>query len=50
MHFPTRERNPMDSKNVTPRLMSLHLLEKITDGFSNNRKIGAGSYGTVYRV
>nr|XP_051206614.1 uncharacterized protein LOC127321657 isoform X2 [Lolium perenne] len=44
-----RERNTMDSKNVTPRLMSLHLLEKITDGFSNNRKIGAGSYGTVYR-
>jgi hypothetical protein len=40
----------MDNKNVTPRLISLNLLEEITNGFSDNRKIGDGSYGSVYKV
>jgi hypothetical protein len=33
-----------------PKAMPLHLLEEITDGFSEGRKLGGGTYGDVYLV
>lgn len=39
----------MDNTSVEPRLVPLHLLEEITNGFSDDRKVGAGSYGKVYK-
>ncbi|KAM3373370.1 hypothetical protein ACQJBY_020032 [Aegilops geniculata] len=39
----------MDNVSVAPKLMSFQLLEEITNGFSKDRKVGAGSYGTVYK-
>nr|XP_051206657.1 putative cysteine-rich receptor-like protein kinase 16 isoform X8 [Lolium perenne] len=38
----------MDISTGVPKLMSLHLLEEITDGFSKHRKLGGGTYGDVY--
>ncbi|XP_048554084.1 cysteine-rich receptor-like protein kinase 26 [Triticum urartu] len=32
----------MDLESVVPRSMAFHLLEKITDGFSEQRKLGSG--------
>lgn len=34
--------------SVLPRDMPFHLLEEITDGFSEERKLGSGAYGKVY--
>ncbi|KAF8664790.1 hypothetical protein HU200_054513 [Digitaria exilis] len=31
-----------------PKEIPFHLLKEITDGFSNERKLGSGSYGSVY--
>nr|XP_051209203.1 probable serine/threonine-protein kinase PBL17 [Lolium perenne] len=42
-----REGN-MDNTTGVPKLMSLHLLEEITDRFSKHRKLGGGAYGDVY--
>lgn len=36
--------------SVLPRDMPFHLLEEITDGFSEERKLGSGAYGKVYMV
>ncbi|KAM0881630.1 hypothetical protein ACQ4PT_032829 [Festuca glaucescens] len=38
----------MDISTGVSKLMSLHLLEEITDGFSKHRKLGGGAYGDVY--
>ncbi|XP_051209115.1 uncharacterized protein [Lolium perenne] len=38
----------MDNATGVPKLMSLELLEEITDGFSKHRKLGGGAYGDVY--
>ncbi|KAF7012143.1 hypothetical protein CFC21_026365 [Triticum aestivum] len=38
----------MDSENSEPLVMPLNLLREITDGFSEERKLGSGSYGKVY--
>ncbi|CAO2147857.1 unnamed protein product [Urochloa humidicola] len=32
-----------------PRLFRFHVLEEITDGFSEHRKLGAGTFGKVYK-
>lgn len=33
-----------------PTVMPLDLLREITDGFSEERRLGSGSYGKVYEV
>ncbi|KAM3393612.1 hypothetical protein ACQJBY_014380 [Aegilops geniculata] len=38
----------MDSAVVAPKLLPFHLLENITNSFSEDRKLGVGSYGKVY--
>nr|XP_051205719.1 uncharacterized protein LOC127319780 isoform X1 [Lolium perenne] len=38
----------MDNVTGPPKAMPLHLLEEITDGFSEHRKLGGGTYGDVY--
>ncbi|XP_045085308.1 uncharacterized protein [Aegilops tauschii subsp. strangulata] len=38
----------MDLVSVEPRDLSFHLLEEITDGFSEERKLGSGGFGKVY--
>ncbi|KAK1633168.1 hypothetical protein QYE76_007483 [Lolium multiflorum] len=38
----------MDNVTGPPKAMPLHLLEEITDGFSEGRKLGGGTYGDVY--
>jgi hypothetical protein len=48
--FSFREGSNMDISTGVPKLMSLHLLEEITDGFSKHRKLGGGAYGDVYLV
>jgi hypothetical protein len=48
--FFIREGSNMDNATGVPKLMSLHLLEEITDGFSKHRKLGGGAYGDVYLV
>ncbi|KAM0891670.1 hypothetical protein ACQ4PT_026242 [Festuca glaucescens] len=39
----------MDHASVTPRRLSYDLLKEITDGFSEERKLGSGGYGKVYK-
>jgi interleukin-1 receptor-associated kinase 1/coatomer subunit beta' len=38
------------SSSGLPRDITFHLLEEITDGFSNERKLGSGAFGKVYMV
>ncbi|KAF7104367.1 hypothetical protein CFC21_105266 [Triticum aestivum] len=38
----------MEDANSEPTVMPLDLLREITDGFSEERKLGSGSYGKVY--
>ncbi|KAM0910169.1 hypothetical protein ACQ4PT_014319 [Festuca glaucescens] len=38
----------MNPARLAPRPIPFHLLEEITDGFSEERKLGAGAYGSVY--
>lgn len=33
-----------------PKHLPLRILERITGGFSDDRKIGAGGFGEVYKV
>jgi hypothetical protein len=40
----------MENALGAPKLLSLHILEEITDGFSKDRKLGGGAYGDVYMV
>ncbi|XP_037488350.1 cysteine-rich receptor-like protein kinase 19 [Triticum dicoccoides] len=42
------EMGDLNSATVAPRVLPFHLLENITNGFSEDRKLGAGSYGNVY--
>jgi len=39
----------MDGLSAAPRVLSFPLLNEITKGFSNDMKVGAGSYGSVYK-
>lgn len=45
-----REAISMDNASVVPRDMPFHLLEEITNGFSEERKLGTGACGKVYLV
>ncbi|CAM0948143.1 unnamed protein product [Alopecurus aequalis] len=38
----------MDQPSVSPRILAYHLLEEMTNGFSEDRELGRGSYGKVY--
>uniref|UniRef100_A0ACD5VTT5 Uncharacterized protein n=1 Tax=Avena sativa TaxID=4498 RepID=A0ACD5VTT5_AVESA len=38
----------MANANAVPRRLPLHLLEEITDDFSEDRELGSGAYGKVY--
>ncbi|KAM3215095.1 hypothetical protein ACQJBY_067207 [Aegilops geniculata] len=38
-----------NTHTVSPRPLTFHLLKEITGGFSENRKLGTGAYGTVYK-
>jgi hypothetical protein len=40
----------MDDGSADPLVMSLDLLRRITNGFSEELMLGSGSYGTVYMV
>jgi hypothetical protein len=40
----------MDHASVLPRILAYHLLEEMTNGFSEDRELGRGSYGKVYLV
>jgi hypothetical protein len=49
--FPTKGSNNLaHASSVFPKRVPLHLLEKITNGFSKDRVIGVGAYGKVYKV
>lgn len=39
----------MDRAKVVPRPLPFHLLQEITDRFSEDRKLGTGAYGSVYK-
>ncbi|KAM0842816.1 hypothetical protein ACQ4PT_058119 [Festuca glaucescens] len=38
----------MDQPSVLPKILPYHLLEEMTDGFSEDRVLGRGTYGKVY--
>ena len=40
----------MGHGGVAPKFMPFHLLEEMTDRFSEHRSLGSGSYGKVYMV
>jgi hypothetical protein len=40
----------MADASAEPPVMALDLLRRITNNFSTERKLGSGSYGTVYLV
>jgi hypothetical protein len=40
----------MDDAGSEPTIMPLDLLREITNGFSEERRLGSGSYGKVYEV
>uniref|UniRef100_A0A453T3N8 Protein kinase domain-containing protein n=1 Tax=Aegilops tauschii subsp. strangulata TaxID=200361 RepID=A0A453T3N8_AEGTS len=40
----------MDDACSRPTLMPLDLLREITNGFSEERRLGSGSFGKVYEV
>lgn len=42
--------NSMDDASSEQTVVPLDLLREITDGFSEERKLGSGSYGKVYLV
>ncbi|XP_066337213.1 uncharacterized protein [Miscanthus floridulus] len=48
--FPTRgSNNLVHASKVFPKRVPLHLLKKITNGFSVDRELGTGAYGKVYK-
>ncbi|KAF7011838.1 hypothetical protein CFC21_026102 [Triticum aestivum] len=50
--FPSVTRGSINlahSSSVFPKHVPLHLLEKMTNGFSKDRELGAGAFGTVYK-
>lgn len=49
--FPTRgSDNLVHASKVFPKRVPLYLLKKITNGFSEDRELGTGAYGKVYKV
>jgi hypothetical protein len=40
----------MDQASVLPRILAYHLLEEMTNSFSEDRELGRGTYGKVYLV
>jgi hypothetical protein len=49
-YFSSRGSNKMANESLVPRSMPLHLLEEITNGFSEGQLLGKGGFGTVYKV
>ncbi|CAD6207209.1 unnamed protein product [Miscanthus lutarioriparius] len=48
--FPTRgSYNLVHASKVFPKRMPLYLLKKITNDFSEDRELGTGAYGKVYK-
>jgi hypothetical protein len=37
-------------KTIEPKALPLSLLEEITDGFSDEQRIGSGGFAVVYKV
>lgn len=48
--FLPRKANSMDDASSEPTVVPLDLLREITNDFSEERKLGSGSYGKVYLV
>ena len=49
--FPTRgSYNLVHASKVFPKRVPLYLLKKITNDFSEDRELGTGAYGKVYKV
>lgn len=46
----SRKNNSMDYASSETTVMPLDLLREITNDFSEERRIGSGSYGKVYLV
>uniref|UniRef100_A0ACD5UIM7 Uncharacterized protein n=1 Tax=Avena sativa TaxID=4498 RepID=A0ACD5UIM7_AVESA len=44
----SRKSSSMDDSGAEPKIMSLDLLREITNGFSDERMLGRGSFGIVY--
>lgn len=40
----------MNPASVVPKVLPFHVLEEITDDFSEERTLGCGAYGKVYLV
>ena len=40
----------MSDESVTPRSLPFHLLEEMTNSFSEDQKLGSGAYGKVFMV
>lgn len=48
--FSSRGSNNLSrASSVFPERVPLHLLEKITNGFSKDQELGSGAYGKVYK-
>jgi hypothetical protein len=49
--FPTKGSNNLaHASSVIPKHVPLHTLQQITNDFSEDRLLGAGAYGKVYKV
>jgi pyruvate dehydrogenase phosphatase len=42
--------NKLQHASMTPKDLTFQLLEKITNHFSEEHKVGHGGYGVVYKV
>uniref|UniRef100_A0A0E0IZP1 non-specific serine/threonine protein kinase n=1 Tax=Oryza nivara TaxID=4536 RepID=A0A0E0IZP1_ORYNI len=48
-NYSEKHRQQVPDSTMDPTDITFRLLEEITDGFSEERKIGQGAYGTVYK-